>query len=189
MSYGDMRKKGEHDEEMRQFYCRSDWIVRSFKDSQETNDNELKPKLPFFWLLTEHLNDFCKTFAEGTARSVDVKLQSQFLKTIPELFESTLVYKTIIGVASDERFFDIYANDFVLMSCEIKSPLDLTFIKENLVQMVKKSQFGQLKAALPLLHFEFEKIKPYIDAFLKFSSFEPEIYIHMKDNRILSNEI
>lgn len=203
IEYGDMRKKGDQDEELKQFFCKSDWLVRKLND--KTNET-LKPSLPFFWILINNLNQFYKTFLESrftmkanllsTSRyDLDALEQikskeiytldfNDYVITVPNLFESTEIYKIIYEIfdkfnldKSKESFLDLYINDFILINCELKSFHDLLFIKNAIKTLFSKLEIdpNNLKVSLPLVHFEFEKIRQNINDYLKFSSFEPSL--------------
>lgn len=209
IEYTDMRKNGEQDEELKQFYCKSDWLVKKFND-KTAFEKALKPSLPFFWILINNLNMFYKTFIESrftmkanlisTSRYDATSAEQlnsikgkealsldfdEYVVTVPNLFESTEIYKIIYEIferynldkLSKESFLDYYINDFILINCELKSYQDLTFIKNAIKTLFTKLDVdpNNLKLSLPLVHFEFEKISVNINDYLKFSSFEPSL--------------
>jgi hypothetical protein len=108
-----MRKKGEDAEELKQFFCKSDWLVKKFND--KAFENMLKPSLPFFWILINNLNTFYHTFYESrfTMRANLISKSAieqinhlknkdnlaldynEYVVTIPSLFELTDIYKLI----------------------------------------------------------------------------------------------
>jgi hypothetical protein len=203
IEYNDMRKKGEDAEELKQFFCKSDWLVKKFND--KAFENMLKPSLPFFWILINNLNTFYHTFYESrfTMRANLISKSAieqinhlknkdnlaldynEYVVTIPSLFELTDIYKLISTIfeaysldkLSKESFFELYINDFILINCEIKSYEDLGFIKSAIKNLFSKLEIDQnnLKLSLPLVHFEFQKIRLSITDYLKFSAFEPSL--------------
>lgn len=186
LEYADMRKNGETDEELKQFYCKSDWFIKKFND--KAFENSLKPTLPFFWILINNLSLFYRTFEESKHTSLRPRSKENvedFLEKIPALFESTNIYKLIhkifenynLDKLSKESFWDLYINDFILLKCEIKSYQDLEFIKTAIRSLFDnlKIDRNNLKISLPLVHFEFEKIRDNMNEYLKFSAFDPSI--------------
>ena len=155
ISYANMRTRGSHDEELKSFYCKSDWLMRKFM-SNNLHD-KLRPCLPFFWILTNQLNELYQSFVESNLNfksslslleangmeQMRANLLSQYVHTIPGLFESTRIFRLVEqtfesyelrSLEEKETFLDLYINDFVLVNCEIKT-------KKNLNSMGKKSDF------------------------------------------------
>jgi hypothetical protein len=124
----------------------------------------------------------------------------QYKTTISQLFEKTQFYAVIdstikeaakIEAEKDKKtfveeienkirinLFNDYIHDFILYNCKIKTPEDLELITKTIQNKhSKRSQNsrGDLKVSLPMVHYEYEKLRAKIDLYLKFVKLEPEI--------------
>ncbi len=198
--------------EISKFQCRSQWSIATLVNETEmmqtslndTNLLELKPKLPFCWLLITTLNDLYENFIElnRNRAEVDARFEfEQYKTTISQLFERTEFYtvitSTIKNVAKHEadqpgntffneqienRFKDEllhdYIHDFILYNCKIKTLADLNLITKTIFNKIaKRIELNQidLKICLPVVHYEYEKLRMKIDLYLKFIKLEPSI--------------
>ena len=212
ISYASMRTRGSHDEELKSFYCKSDWLMKKFM-SNNLHD-KLTPCLPFFWILTNQLNELYQSFIESNlnfksslslleandADLMQANLLSQYIHTIPGLFESTRIFGLVEqifdmyelrGLNEKETFLDLYINDFVLVNCEIKTRKNLTFIKRAIRSLVNELNIdaNNLKLALALVHFQFETIRAKISSYLRFAAFEPLLDDSLSDANCNFKEI
>ena len=176
-NYKNMLSKGEHEEELKLFTCKSQWTLSTINNSAssmvlapvpaaglKSSSVQMKPKLPFFWLLTNTLKELYDNFmqtnmmtlAEGgvsttstsTGRASGLQFE-QYKLSIPQLFERTEILKIIDEETSKEtttttsgghksirkQFIDEYINDFILFNCKLSSDKDLSIISRALHQL------------------------------------------------------
>lgn len=175
LQYEDMRDPVKN-EELKQFVCNSD---RFAKDLFASYDQNLKPCLPFFWILVNKLNEFSFSYKD----SVQTDSTEKFLKTIPDLFENSPIYQVFATVAenyqlNEQQLLDSYINDFILINCpKVSTEKELNTIKSIIKLMISKVKISknQIKFHLPLVHFFYEKISQRVDMYLKFSALNPKI--------------
>lgn len=115
LSYEDMRTD---DAQRTEFECKQ-W-------SRQSRSQDLKPKLPFFWLVIDKINDLCHSFFESKAFSKEDK--DVFLRTVPSLFEATPHHK-IFSKYSSPNILDAYINDFLLLNSEVHDQNQMDIIK------------------------------------------------------------
>lgn len=192
MSYSSLRTKGENSTELKEFFCKSDVSIRNSKSKESSI--KTAPCLPFSWLLIEIIDSLYKNFKESNLLSLKVSTQvsdlKQYVKTIPVLLKKTSIYILISEVFKEYEmelknsgidFFDLYLNDFLLIKSDVKTIKDQLFIKSALKSILNEINvdLNDLKLALPLVHFEYERINQKLSTYLSLSAFEPKLIDNM----------
>jgi hypothetical protein len=105
----------------------------------------------------------------------------QYKEVTANLFEQTEIYKEIqrLSIEDPKQFLDAYLNDFVLMTCKIKTNQNLSIIKTALVrQLAERDSSGSLKQQLPTIHCLYEEMSFKIDMYLKFVNLTEDLVIN-----------
>ncbi len=183
----EMRDPLKNNEELKSFVCNSERFKKDLKST--TFSSELRPELPFFWILINQLNDFCRNYRESNKNLDPLK----FLSTIPELFESTHIYKIFNSCTrkheiDEQEILESYINDFILVNCPaVRLPIEMRIIKMVIKNAIsekrgQKNNMSSLKFCLPLVHFLFERLNKKIDLYLQFSAINPRINDEIEKN-------
>ena len=184
--------------ELKQFVCNSARFKKNFKDQTTLSLTEckLRPCLPFFWILINQLNDFCKTYIESGGEKQKAE---GYLKTIPGFFENTPIYRVFSASIkkynlNEIEFLDNYINDFVLVNCpNVRLDAEMKIIKtliknsigEKRAELEQNHALSSLKVSLPLVHFIYEKLRVKIEVYSKFSLIDSKVNDELiKNNRI-----
>ncbi len=204
LNYASMRmdSKGKETGEMQRFECTSEFMRKTVRDELDEN-KKLKPRLPFFWLLIDHLNNLYRNFIESNKPSLAIGPNGKIFSfenysiVISQFFEENNLYKLlnqIVGTYANSStngqnsadfislLIDSYIHDFVLINCHVSNRNDLDLIKHLLKSMFELSNDFDMKYrqnlnySLPIIHYLFDKIKPKLELYLKFSVFEPEVF-------------
>jgi len=200
MSYSSLRTNSNHSEERKQFSCKS-YLMKKRFDAQNA-DTKLVPNVPFSWHLINQLSDLHSSFMESrnaaftfsNNATMPTSSLTTYLNTVPGQFTKTRIYLLISEVLSTHQkksplikncgqaFLDLYINDFVLLKCQIRTKKDLEIVNLAIKSLINSSKIdpSDLKLSLPLVHFEFEKIRHKISSYLKFSVFEPKLTNHIR---------
>ena len=183
IEYKDMRSKDAFSNELTQFNCQSDWLIKKFTDQFDQN-REFRPSLPFFWLLNTQLNQLYSNYYESLINKRMMNTSESYANTISKFFTNSSLFKIFnrIMLTYDINFkqllLDLYIRDFVLMNCSLNSLKDLDIIQNILKYQIEKlddKYKSNLTYSLPMVNYIFEQIKHKLDVFLKFSMFEPNI--------------
>ena len=191
LNYADMKVDNV---ELKEFICKSDW--NKLKFGEDVNKNLIfKPCIPFFWILVDQLNQFWINFNErasstitkaasiGTSdNNVEFKYQN-FVKTIPNLFESTVIYEVIHSTFSSEKvnknidFLELYIVDFILCNSQVTNREELYIIKKTLTDRIDELKIDKtnLKLILSVVSFVFEQLKDEICDYLKYAKINPDL--------------
>lgn len=187
LDYKDMRTM-DYSSEVNSFNCQSEWIKKEFTEKYDENKN-LKPSLPFFWILINQLNNLYKNFSDSYQSSGQFDLGA-YARTISRFFEENSLYllldeivkyfNEISGFNFSLTLKDYYINDFLLINCKISSRDSLELLKNIFKFFLNNLDTGyleNLKFSLPMTHYVFDKynIKNRFEIFLKFSAFESRI--------------
>jgi len=196
ISYNSLRTKDSHSEEIKNFLCKSDPMKRGFN----ATDTKLVPNVPFSWHLNTQLTDLHSSFVESSRAAFTFSSKATtatsslttYLNTIPGQFAKTRIYLLISEVLSQRQqqtdnkttgkmFLDLYIEDFVLFKCQVRTRNDLAIVSKAVKSLVSSAKIdpSNLQLSLPLVHYEFEKIREKISSYLKFSVFEPKLTNHM----------
>ncbi len=105
LSYASMRidSKGKETGEMQRFECHSEFMRKTMLDELDEN-KKLKPRLPFFWLLIDHLNNLYRNFVQShnpniaIARSGKIFDLNNYSAVVSQFFEENNLYKLLNDV-------------------------------------------------------------------------------------------
>lgn len=177
-----MKEETSYSKELSSFVCQSEWIKKEFSQMYDENE-DLKPSLPFFWLLINHLKSLYRNYCESnSAQYLDL---NSYASVISKFFEENSLYVLLEEIVHEkslpdfsETLVDYYINDFLLISCKINNRQSLSLIKmilKLLINELDENYRSSLKYSLPMVHFVFDRYKTKFESYLKFSSFEPLI--------------
>jgi hypothetical protein len=173
--------------ELKEFQCKSDW--NKLKFGQDIDKNFLfKPCIPFFWILVDQLNQFWLNFNQrGFSKIksdslIGYKYQN-FIKTIPNLFESTIIYEVLNSTFSSDKvdknidFLDLYIVDFVLCNTQVSNREELYIIKKILTERIDVLNLDKsnLKLTLSVVNFVYDQLNDDISDYLKYSKINSDL--------------
>ena len=153
--------------------------------------------------LSELYENFIELNRNRTTTEVDSTFEyEQYKTTISHLFEKTQFYAVIdLTIKESAKYeaekgasknvfagqienkiknelFSDYIHDFILYNCKIKTQDDIELITKTIRNKYAKRYEGgeiDLKVSLPMVHYEYEKLRTKIDLYLKFVKLEPTI--------------
>ncbi len=200
LSYADMRmeSKGKETGEMKRFVCNSEFLRKSLREQQDKTKT-LRAHLPFFWLLIEQLNSLYRNFIESNNANMALTKTGKIFNlntysiVVSKFFEENNLYKLmneIVVNSTSKNTSDFvsmlitsYIHDFVLINCHVNNSNDLALIEHLICSMFESNSFKidmkykqNLQYSLPIIHYLFDQIEFKIDLYLKFSSFDSDIF-------------
>ena len=188
LEYSEMRVGDEENFELNRFDCKSDLSVKIDLSEYGNKSKVIKPRLPFFWVIIEQLNNLYTNHLESLpSESKDnldvlacIKSVSGFLETsgIFTLLKNSMIDHKI-DLLNNEEFISDYISDFLIKNCALNSPRDLDVIKMIVFKLFSMKRV-QLKAtdithSLPIIHYLYDQIKGDIEFYLNFSAFEQKL--------------
>lgn len=165
LNYASMRmeSKGRETGEMKIFECKSELVHKTQSDELD-NSKKLVARLPFFWLLIDHLNNLYQNFIESQSSSQNHPVRAAVSKTgriydlstysitVSSFFESNSLYIMLDQIVQQYNekekennsstaglfvttLIEDYIHDFIMINCSINSTNDLSIITSLLKSM------------------------------------------------------
>ena len=161
IQYSDMRC--EETGERKMFDCNSDFFKKNIFDSPEN----LRPSLPFFWLLISQFN------------LIYSDLTHSQIKMMPFFFSLNPLFQMIDNLPTkyNSEILDYYVRDLLLINCEIRTHECLEILTKFIQQSVSGSD--KLDVKLAMVHCFFHSVQSRCHTFCKFANLQPGIEKHI----------